>query len=77
MRVDDTVGELYYFRALYYFLKNKYEDALGLFEQALTMDETLLKSHYYLGKIYESQKNHEKSLKHLHMYRKTMQQEQN
>ena len=77
MRVDDKVGELYYFRALYYYLKSKYSDALGLFEQALTLDESLLKSHYYIGKIYESLGNQEKSLKHLQLYRKTMQQEKN
>ena len=75
MKLNDKVGDLYYYRALYYFTKNKFNDALGLFEQALALDETLLKSHYYLGKIYESLGDKEKSLKHLHMYRKTMEQQ--
>jgi tetratricopeptide (TPR) repeat protein len=73
MKLNDTVGEIYYFRALYYFTKNKFNDALGLFEQALSLDESLLKSHYYLGKIYESLGDKEKSLEHLHLYRQTMQ----
>jgi protein O-GlcNAc transferase len=72
MKLNDKVGELYYYRAVYYFTKNKLDDALGLFEQALKLDEILLKSHYYLGKIYELQGDKEKSLKHLQMYRKTM-----
>jgi len=76
MQVDDKVGELYFFRGLYYFLKNKNKDALGLFEQALNLDDTLLKSHYYLGKIYESLGDKEKSLKHFRQYRKTMQNEE-
>jgi len=77
LKVDNKVGELYYFRGLYYFLKNKFNDALGLFEQALILDETLLKSHYYIGKIFESKGDNEKSLQHLQLYRKTMQQEEN
>ena len=77
MRVKNKVGELYFFRGLYYFLKNKNKDALGLFEQALNLDETLLKSHYYLGKIYESLGAKEKSLEHFRLYRKTMQIEEN
>jgi len=76
MQVEDKVGELYFFRGLYYFLKNKNKDALGLFEQALSLDKTLLKSHYYLGKIFESLGEKEKSLEHFRLYRKTMQNEE-
>ena len=68
---DDKVGEIYYFRALYYFHKNKLDDALGLFKQALDLDDSLYHSHLYLGKIYEQQGNKEKSIHHLHMYRKS------
>lgn len=76
MKLNDTVGELYYFRALYYYTKNKFQDSLGLFEQALSLDETLLKSHYYLGKIYELLGNQEKSLEHLQLFRQSMHQEE-
>lgn len=72
LKVNDKVGELYYYRAIYYFSKSKYEDAIGLFEQALNLDDTLLKSHYYLGKIYDALGDNEKSLHHLQMYRKAM-----
>jgi tetratricopeptide (TPR) repeat protein len=68
---DDKVGELYYFRALYYFHKNKFNDALGLFNQALILDKDLYHSHLYLGKIYELQGDKEKSIHHLQLYRKS------
>jgi tetratricopeptide (TPR) repeat protein len=77
MKLNDTVGEVYYFRALYYFSRNKFKDSLGLFEQALALDGSLLKSHYYLGKIYESLGDKEKSLKHLQLFRQSMNQENN
>ena len=77
MKLNDTVGEVYYFRALYYFSRNKFKDSLGLFEQALALDGSLLKSHYYLGKIYEALGDKEKSLKHLQLFRQSMNQENN
>ena len=73
---NDQVGELYYFRALYYFKKEKYDDALRLFNQALNLDQQLIKSHFYLGKIYEQTGDKEKSLYHLQLYRKSSKQDE-
>lgn len=72
LKIDDTVGELYFYRGVYYFNKNKLTDALGLFEHALSLDSSLLKSHYYLGKIHEALGNKDKSLQHLQSYRRSM-----
>jgi tetratricopeptide (TPR) repeat protein len=75
IKLNDSLGELYYFRALYYYSKNKFRDSQGLFEQALNLDKTLLKSHYYLGKIHDSIGNKQKSLEHLQLFRQSMHQD--
>ena len=54
--------------------KNDYKDSREQFLYALKLDNRLVETHYYLGKIYVSEGNTKAALQELRIYRKQMQQ---
>lgn len=76
LKYDDQFGELYFYRAVYYYNKKNFQDALTLFELALQLDENLLESHYYLGNLYAEMQNFSRALNHYRKYRESMQKEE-
>lgn len=64
-----TIGNLYFFRSLYYYHKANFNDAQTQFEHAIknNTDEALV--YFYLGKIYMQNKNHEKARQMFKLYR--------
>lgn len=76
LNYDNQVGELYFYRGVYYYHKKNFQDALTLFDIALKLDENLLEAHYYLGNIYEALKQFSEALTHYRKYRESMEKEE-
>jgi tetratricopeptide (TPR) repeat protein len=49
---DATQGEYFFYRAIYFFVKENYSDAEMQFKYALELDSSIAMAHYYLGQIY-------------------------
>ncbi|TFG96392.1 MAG: tetratricopeptide repeat protein [Calditrichales bacterium] len=69
LNLDKDNGEWYYYRGIYYYVKNKPKDAAGQFNHALQLDNTLYESHYYMGKIQQEQGQADAALSEFRRYR--------
>jgi tetratricopeptide (TPR) repeat protein len=70
--LEKEKGEWYLYRGMYFFYKKDFGDAKGQLEYALQLDDGLVESHYYLGKIYVSEGRTAEALKELILYRQKM-----
>ena len=72
MQKDNTAGKWYFYRAIYFFQKNNYEDALNQFNQALKLDASLYDAYYFIGKIHESRKEYRAAWESFRLFRESM-----
>ena len=70
--MDETSGQWYMYRGIYYYQKADFEDAESQLLYALQLDNNLAEAHLFLGKIYESQGKVNQALEHLRKYRSSM-----
>jgi len=66
---DNSSGEWYLYRGIYFYHKNDYGDAKGQFMIALDLDKSLAEVQYYLAKIYESEGDLQNALISYRLYR--------
>jgi tetratricopeptide (TPR) repeat protein len=73
IKIDDTVGQWYLYRGIYFYQKRDFEDAESQLLYALDLDSKIIEAHLFLGKIYEAQGKNQLALDHLRRYRENMQ----
>ena len=73
MNRDQSEGLWYFYRAIYFYHKNNDDDALSQFQQALRLDPTLYDAHYFIGKIYERNKEYHSAWESFRLFRESMQ----
>jgi tetratricopeptide (TPR) repeat protein len=72
IKIDESVGQWYLYRGIYFYQKNDFEDAESQLLYALNLDSTIVEAHLFLGKIYEMQGKNDQALDHLRLYRENM-----
>ena len=72
LHLEKENGEWYFYRGIYYYNKQDYNDALGQFQIALSLDSNLVEVHYYLGKILLSEGRDIPALEEFRIYRQKM-----
>jgi tetratricopeptide (TPR) repeat protein len=72
IKLDETSGQWYMYRGIYFYQKANYQDAESQLLYALELDNTLAEAHLFLGKIYEIQGKVKLALEHLKEYRSSM-----
>ena len=65
-------GLWYFYRAVYFYHKNNYEDALSQFKQALILNPSLYDSYYFIGKIHEKNKDYRSAWESFRLFRESM-----
>ena len=58
---------------MYYYHKYDFNDALGQFQIALSLDSNLVEVHYYVGKILLAEGKETAALEEFRIYRQTLQ----
>jgi tetratricopeptide (TPR) repeat protein len=72
MNRDQSEGMWYFYRAIYFYQKADYEDALSQFKQALTLNPGIFDAHYFIGKIHEINKNYRAAWESFRLFRESM-----
>jgi tetratricopeptide (TPR) repeat protein len=72
MQRDRSNGRWYFYRAIYYYQKCDFTDALSQFKQALVIDPTIYDAHYFIGKIHERNKEYRAAWESFRLFRESM-----
>ncbi len=73
LNLEKDNGEWYLYRGIYYYHKQDYNDALGQFQIAMSLDSNLVEVHYYVGKVLLSEGKETAALEEFRIYRQTLQ----
>jgi tetratricopeptide (TPR) repeat protein len=72
MKRNQSEGMWYFYRGIYFYQKENYQDAMSQFKQALIMNPSIYDAHYFIGKIHEINKEYRAAWESFRLFRESM-----